>query len=208
MWDRVAAERADTLAVVEGFSDEQWQTPSLCSGWTVKDVVGHIIWVASTRPPEVVNQMLLGGLRIDRVMADAARVIGSLPTEVVIGQLRGAITDRQIMPTMKPISLLADTLVHNQDICRPLGIGREIDPDRLAAALDQYTATKRFVGGRSRVKGLRLVATDLGFTRGDGPEVTGPAEAILLAATGRIVALDDLEGEGVATLRSRMTATP
>ena len=196
------------MAIVEGFSDEQWQTPSLCSGWTVKDVVGHVIWVASTRPPEVVNQMLLGGLRIDRVMADAARVIGSLPTEVVIGRLRTAINDRQIMPTMKPISLLADTLVHNQDICRPLGIRREIDPDRLATALDQYTATKRFVGGHRRVKGHRLVATDLEFTRGDGPEVTGPAEAILLAATGRSVALEDLDGEGVVTLRSRMPSTP
>ena len=59
------------------------------------------------------------------------------------------------------------------------------------------------LGNKKRVAGLKLAATDIDWTFGDGPEVRGTGEALLLAICGRKAALDDLEGEGVATLRSR-----
>jgi hypothetical protein len=54
-----------------------------------------------------------------------------------------------------------------------------------------------------RAHGLRLVATDVEWTWGDGPEVRGTGEALLVALTGRPAALDDLTGDGVPSLRSR-----
>ena len=56
---------------------------------------------------------------------------------------------------------------------------------------------------RRRVAGLRFEATDLDWARGTGPVVAGPAEALMLAITGRSVALTDLDGPGVPILRSR-----
>jgi hypothetical protein len=78
--------------------------------------------------------------------------------------------------------------------------------DRLLAALDVAPRLNGFVGSKKRAAGLHLVATDVDWSHGDGPEVRGPGEAILLALTGRTVVLDELTGEGVATLRSRMAA--
>jgi hypothetical protein len=78
--------------------------------------------------------------------------------------------------------------------------------DRLLAALGLVPGLGGFVGAKKRVAGLRLVATDVGWSHGDGPQVTGPGEAILLAASGRPAGLEDLSGDGVATLRSRVAA--
>ena len=47
---------------------------------------------------------------------------------------------------------------------------------------------------------VRIMAADADVTLGDGPRVSGPALSLLLAITGRPVALDDLDGPGVAAL--------
>ena len=66
-----------------------------------------------------------------------------------------------------------------------------------------------FFGTKKTVAGLRLEATDVGWSHGDGPVVAGPGEALILAAAGRPVALADLDGDGVGELAARITpATP
>ncbi len=57
---------------------------------------------------------------------------------------------------------------------------------------------------RRLARGLRLVATDITWSAGQGPEVTGPATALLLALAGRPLALADLDGPGLATLAERV----
>ena len=52
--------------------------------------------------------------------------------------------------------------------------------------------------------GLRLVATDLSWSKGDGPEVAGTGEALLMAIAGRAAAIRDLTGPGVAILAERL----
>ena len=58
--------------------------------------------------------------------------------------------------------------------------------------------------GAWRARGLALVAEDVGWRHGDGPEVRGAGEAVLLAMCGRAAAVPELSGEGVATLRDRL----
>lgn len=62
------------------------------------------------------------------------------------------------------------------------------------------------LGARRRIRGLRLRATDIDWTHGHGPEVTGPGEALLMAMSGRPTALADLDGPGLATLAERLGA--
>jgi hypothetical protein len=57
-----------------------------------------------------------------------------------------------------------------------------------------------FGGAKELVARIRLTATDIDLSIGDGPEVRGPLLALLLAVTGRRVALDELEGKGLARL--------
>lgn len=60
------------------------------------------------------------------------------------------------------------------------------------------------IGGRKRIAGVKLQATDADWSIGSGPEVSGPMVSLVLAIAGRAGALKDLSGKGLATLRSRM----
>jgi uncharacterized protein (TIGR03083 family) len=98
---------------------------------------------------------------------------------------------------------LVDGTVHHQDIRRALNQPRTIPADRLARILPLIPGNPRLGAGR-RIRGLQLRATDVDWTHGDGPEVTGPGEALMMAMTGRRAALDDLDGPGKAKLTQRI----
>ena len=93
--------------------------------------------------------------------------------------------------------------IHQQDIRRPLGLPRTIPPDRLRATLE-FAKTAPVIRGFWHRRGLRLVATDVDWSVGAGPEVRGPGEAVLLAIAGRNATIDELSGPGLATLRPRL----
>jgi len=96
---------------------------------------------------------------------------------------------------------LIECLIHQQDIRRPLGIHRTIPDEAIVVSLD-YARISPVIGGARRTLGVRLVATDMDWSAGSGPEVHGPGEALLLAMTGRITAVrDELGGDGLARLR-------
>ena len=98
-----------------------------------------------------------------------------------------------------------DHLVHNQDIRRPTGKSRTIASDRLVRALElvRSEGTPLF-SPKKMVRGLKLVASDLDWTAGEGPAVEGPGEAIVMAAAGRAAGLETLKGEGTTILRDRI----
>jgi uncharacterized protein (TIGR03083 family) len=100
---------------------------------------------------------------------------------------------------------LVDGTVHHQDIRRALGYPRAVPVARLERILPLVPGNPRLGAGR-RIKGLRLAATDVAWQHGDGPEVSGTGEALLMAMTGRPAALDELSGPGQPTLAARVTA--
>jgi hypothetical protein len=53
---------------------------------------------------------------------------------------------------------------------------------------------------------VRLAPTDLDWSHGSGPEITGPAEAMLMAITGRASAIGELAGPGQPVVARRLTA--
>ena len=52
--------------------------------------------------------------------------------------------------------------------------------------------------------GVKLKATDVDWEHGEGSEVSGPAESLLMAMAGRPVALAELSGPGLDTLKQRI----
>jgi uncharacterized protein (TIGR03083 family) len=99
-----------------------------------------------------------------------------------------------------------DHVIHQQDIRRPLGKARSIPEERLVAALEVMPTLGGFVKSKKRMEGLTWTATDVDWTSGDGPDVSGPAEALLLLASGRPAPIDEVTGAGVATLKERIAA--
>jgi hypothetical protein len=113
------------------------------------------------------------------------------------------LTGRRRLFRLNQRMALLETVVHQQDIRRPLGAAREIPAGVLCTVL--ATAARTYP---ARTGGLCLQAFDLPWIRyDDGPPVTGPGEALLMAMCGRPAALAELTGAGVAILASRIRAS-
>lgn len=204
VWPEVRAEREDLLAFVEGLTQEQWDAPSLCTEWRVRDVVAHV--TMSSAPPSRARfaaGLVRSGFDVNRVLGATARERGAWPPERIRETLRSVTASHRRPPFTSPPDMLLDALVHNQDIRRPLGLPREIPEGRLRMALDHAKSKGWPLNARRRVSGLRLRASDVDWVHGDGPEVKGPGEALVMAMVGRPAALADLRGDGAPTLASR-----
>jgi uncharacterized protein (TIGR03083 family) len=195
----VADERTDLVAFLRTLSDEDWEAPSLCAGWRVRDVVGHLLYDAVPASSYLRSAARHRGAdRINEYWVTKAKTL-SLST--LVDMLESSV-GRGPFARLAPWIALADAVVHHQDIRRPLGRERTIPPQRLRTVLDHPDPFAR-PGRRSR--GLRFVTTDVPWAKGNGPLVRGTGEAIALAVAGRGVVLDELEGDGVALLRQRIT---
>jgi uncharacterized protein (TIGR03083 family) len=202
MWGVIATERgtlADDLANIDAAA---WETPSLCAGWTVRDTVAHIIATAEMTPVKFAGKMLGSGFSFQKMVAkEIADERGDSPA-AELKHLR-AVRDRTTAPPGPKTSWLGETIVHAEDVRRPLGLKRAYPMDAVVAVGDFYKGSNTLIGAKSRVDGLVLKATDTDWTHGSGPAVEGPMLSLVLAMTGRRAGCDDLTGEGVDTLRSR-----
>jgi uncharacterized protein (TIGR03083 family) len=203
-WDLVDAEREDIAAFLEGLTPDQWEVASLCGGWRVRDVAAHLRSPADIHPVEFLGRLARTGLNFNKAVELDARLKGEEDPAQIIGKFRATIGSRTHPPFTKAVTVLNDMVVHHQDIRRPLGLARQIPEDRLRACLDFLKGEGFPLGTKKRIAGLGLEATDLDWRHGDGPPVRGSGEALVLVLAGRRAGLADLEGEGVATLTSRM----
>ena len=196
-------ERADFAAFLATLSPQQWQAPTLCAGWRVRDAVAHVIGYDDLDTRRLLAYVIQGRLRLGRVNAAAlARYHARSPE-----QLLALLTDHP-QPRGVPAALggrvgLTEALIHHQDIRRPLGQPRTIPPERLLPAL-RIALIAPDIGGLWRIRGVRLVATDLPFSAGIGQEVRGPAEALLMTIAGRHGVAGELPGPGQRKLARRI----
>jgi len=197
------AERLDFADFLGGLTPEQWATPSLCDGWTVRDVAAHCVSFEGLSGGQLATRFLKGRLQTDRINALAVADLAGSSTDDLIGLLRDNALPHGLGAGFGGRVALTDNMIHQQDIRRPLGLARTIPAERLSAALDfvRYSPTIR---GALRVRGVRLVATDSDWSYGKGPVVQGQGEALLMVMAGRAAALSELDGPGVGTLATRL----
>jgi uncharacterized protein (TIGR03083 family) len=203
-WPMIHAEREALADDLAGIDDDKWRTPSLCSGWSVRDVLGHMAATARMTPPKFFLGFARSGFNFNAMTAkDVKRETAGTPQEG-LAAFRGLVNATTHPPG--PVdAMLAEVIVHSEDIRRPLFIIREYPEASVTRAADFYKGSNLIVGGKKRIEGLRLRATDTDWSTGDGPEVTGPAISLLLAIAGRSAALKDLSGAGLDTLAARMS---
>lgn len=196
-------ERAELLELLKGLTSSQWQTRSLCLAWTVRDVATHIVSYDELSTISLVGAFVRGGLRVDKTNAVALKKYAGLAPDGVVDLVTRTQRPRGLTAMMGGGIALTDGTIHHQDIRRALDLPRTIPAKRLAPVLD-FALTAPTLPAKNNAKGLRLVATDLDWTVGEGPEVTGTGEALLMSVTGRPQALDELTGGGLSTLRERV----
>ena len=216
IWPTIHAEREALADDLADLSAQQWATSSLCSDWDVHQVLAHVdvvifdeqnpskelLSAAKMTPPKFVTKFAAAGGNFDRFAANQVRLEGADGPAATLAAFRAA-QRRQSAPPGPKDTWLGEAFVHGEDIRRPLGIPHSYPLPYVARAIALYAKSNAIIGGRTRVAGVTLKATDTDFSVGAGPLVQGPAMALLLAASGRKSALDELSGPGVATLRER-----
>jgi uncharacterized protein (TIGR03083 family) len=207
----VAAEVRDMADLLESLDESQLETPSLCDGWRVRDVAGHLASGTCMSLPAVMAETVKHGFSVPKASKagaidwanthSMAEMVASL--RKVAGNYTADTKQTGMLRVLKPTDLVVDQLVHRQDVRRPLGLGTDVPEEQLLGALSVAPTAAGFVKANKRSKGLRFEATDVDWSWGDGPTVSGAGEAILLALTGRPAGRSELSGEGLATLASR-----
>lgn len=185
IWALVHTERQALIADLEGLTEDQWAQPALCPGWSVHDVVAHLVDVAESTRLGFARDMVMAGFDFDRQNdRGIARAKGPTPAQT-LQRLRAA-AGRTTTPLAPLDTRIVEEVVHGEDIRRPLGIRRGYPPEAVERSLRQQIRTStKFGGAKELVAGVRLVVTDMDLTIGDGPEIRDTALELLLATSGR-----------------------
>jgi uncharacterized protein (TIGR03083 family) len=209
-WDLVVNERNAIIDQLEAaLTADDWDRPTLCEGWRVRDVVAHM-----TFPPKMGAGYLARSMpamarvrfNLDRFISQEATTQGSAPIADVVARFRSAIPSRATPPGRRPEHILDDLFVHSQDIRRAVDLPWSHDGEILMLVANTVYADKQ-LGVTKRMDGLRVAANDSSFVAGSGAEIAASTEALILAMCGRTVVLCELEGPGVAILEGRLAAS-
>ncbi|MDE3722858.1 maleylpyruvate isomerase family mycothiol-dependent enzyme [Nocardiopsis sp. N85] len=202
-WPLIHEERRALAEDLSTMSEERWTTPSLCAGLTVREVLAHLTVSGSLNGFRWFAGVVRRRFDFDaQVAMRLAEQMGDSGADT-LARFRSVVTSTTSPPLPKP-ALLGEVIVHGEDIRRPLGIKGDRPIDALTRVAEYYRGSDQVVVARTRVRGLRLQATDGPFSGGEGPLVSGSTLALIMAMTGRADHLDELTGEGVEVLRGRM----
>ncbi|MFI9207280.1 maleylpyruvate isomerase family mycothiol-dependent enzyme [Streptomyces sp. NPDC053253] len=184
----IAAERRELADVLDGLTDAQWDAPTLCGGWRVRETAGHMSMGFRYSFGRTALELVRAGGNLHRMTDRVARrdAAALAPRE-----LTAALRDNAHHPWTPPVggltSALGHDVIHGLDITVPLGLGRQIPEQRMRILLGTVTPrTLRFF--KADLEGVTLRATDLDWSYGTAPGarvVSRPAQELLLLAYGR-----------------------
>jgi len=205
VWSMIAAERTGLADELQDLTEEQWATPSLCDGWTVRDVVAHLLMPFHMSLPKLMWKMAANGFDFDKVSHKAAKS-DVRPATALIDDLRTNAEHRFSPPGFGPEAPLTDLVVHGQDIRLPLGFSHHVPDDHARVVLDLLITPKaaKAFSEKGLLAGLRLEVDELEWSYGSGHVVSGRAEAMIMTLAGRTALLDELTGPGLDELCRRL----
>lgn len=196
-------ERSEMADFLASLRPEQWDQPSLCVGWRVRDVAAHVVSYEEHGMADLVMRLARARFHPGRLNEVALAEYSQRDPQELVGFLREHLTPRGATARFGGRVGLVDAMIHHQDVRRPLGMRREIPAERLLCALP-FAVTAPPLRGFWNARGVRLVATDLEWSRGKGPAAFGPAEAILMVLAGRGGVARELSGPGASLLQERL----
>ena len=207
VWRAIDDQRCHLVEVLEELSEQDWHHPSLCQGWTVRQVAAHVALQNTTwsmMPRAVLDMARSGGMN-GAIHAMACRHAKN-PVGQIIAEIRDRVGVWRPLPSVTYRDTAVDYLVHAQDIAVPLGRRLDMPADAAVVAADRVWTSDRMFHARKKLAAYRLIATDTTWSAGQGEEVTGPISVLLLLLTGRPAALARLSGAGATALQERMRA--
>ncbi len=203
-WAQIESGRRALSDYLAGLSASDWSRPSLCAGWTVKDVAAHMLVIPTMSKGKVFRAFLGAGFDLTKMNARfVRRLAADMSAADIVAATRDSAGSRSMPPGLKLPGVLTELVVHASDISEGVGTPFALPAESYVAALDHLKGVQPVFGSKKRIEGLSLRATDAAWSTGSGPVVEGPAQYLLLAVAGRPAGLDRLSGDGLATLRDR-----
>jgi uncharacterized protein (TIGR03083 family) len=204
-WVAVERERLDLAKDLAGIPDAAWDAQSLCAQWRVRDVVGHLVWgERGVGLATGLVGMVKNGGSFNRFVAREGIANGNADPAALLAEFEANASSRKHPPGAPTVVMLADTLCHAQDIRRPLGLEHQYSDEVLDAVANVMKVAGFPFQAKKLLAGISLVATDGDWTTGQGPEASGPREALVMVMAGRRAALVDVTGPARATLDARL----
>jgi uncharacterized protein (TIGR03083 family) len=202
LWSKIHAERADFADLVATLTPEQLESPSRCTGWRVRDVIGHLVSAGHTSAGSFFSGLVAAGFRFNSYAQKGVdRYRGGTAAELA-DKVRTT-TTMTIHPPGPPVVMLGEMIVHGEDVRRPLDVRYTYPAAHIVAVGEFYKGSNLLLGSKKRIAGLTMRATDADWSTGTGPEVSGPGASLLCAMTGRKAALEDLAGAGLEQFATR-----
>ena len=187
IWAYIDEQRADLADFLDTLAPEQWETPSLCPGWTVRDVAVHVTQSA-TNWGRLTFELARSGFRFNAVTLRMARDDRRKPHEVTAA-VRAMVGGRRKPPGTVTADPLMDVLVHGQDIAVPLGVRRAMPTPAAVVAAERVWEMGFPFNARKQFPHTAFTATDADFRVGSGEELRAPISDILMTLSGRRVGL-------------------
>lgn len=214
LWSAIDTQRLRTVDLLSELTPTEWDTPSLCAGWTVRDVAAHLSLQQMTLGPAIASVLRHPG-SLNHIINASARDRAARPTDELVAEIRGMVGSRRHNVGVTAMETIIDIVVHGQDIALPLGRTLAVSPWAAVTIADRlwWSRTTRIGRLKSLVfahldhRGLRFVATDVGWSAGEGDEVRGPLVSIVLVLTGRPAGTAALDGPGADRLRQQLAVT-
>lgn len=180
------ARRRRTLAdQLDNLPEAAWATPSLCQGWSVRDVVGHIVMPFTHSKLQVLIGVVRAGGNWHRFSDQAARRNAARSTIELVALLRDNADNPWAPPGGGHLGALTDLSVHSLDIARPCGIDPELSDETAVAVLDNLVQPRALKAFGVDLTGRRLEATDIDWHHGNGTPMRAAAVDLILTVTGR-----------------------
>jgi uncharacterized protein (TIGR03083 family) len=202
-WSAVRAVRIGIAGLLESLSPEEWDAPSLCRGWRVRDVAGHVAVVPTITTWKMLAIAPRARFDPNRINTVIATQEGCRRPEEIITLLRQRAGERRTAKVLDTRNSLFDVIVHSQDIALPLGRDMQVPVAFTRRGLQRVWEMGWPFNARKKLGAFTLRATDTDWRVGEGPQVTGPALALLLLLTGRLnAAASELHGPGVKALEA------
>ncbi|HVA05948.1 MAG TPA: maleylpyruvate isomerase family mycothiol-dependent enzyme [Acidimicrobiales bacterium] len=196
-WSDVSRQRRVLADHVDALDPAAWDAPSWCEGWRVRDVLGHLVFLAEASQLSMSVAMVRSGFRPNALLDRRARALGDLGVPELADRLRAASAGRFHIAGLPRAVVMGEVVTHGADMLRPLGQQVELHPAALIPVLNLYGRIGSLAFGGERSIGVRLVATDCNWSHGNGDEVRGRAVDLLLLLANRRQVLPALSGAGV-----------
>lgn len=210
VWEHTIRARSKIYAYISSLEAAEWDHATLCTGWRVRDVIGHLILIFQYSVSEWAGGIIRSRLNTNTFIRNTAIQMGNNDTAELLARFKSTINMQKIPVVVPPLNGLVDALIHEQDMRIALGHPRDMPLESLRLIFEhwrpgRYNLGERITGIHKRTTGLQFVADDIGMCYGEGLEVVGRSQDILLAIAGRKAVLGRLSGEGMDILTQRLT---